>query len=403
MTTETKQQVEKQNIFVSCRFRPINAQEIHDEKNNNIKDNKYAIEISSNQKDVTIQRGLNNNSSHNDVSTLKFSFDHILSQNSTQQQTFDTIGKPLIDHVCQGYNGTIFAYGRTGSGKSFTMFGDANYSNLDDIGIIPRSIDYLFEKLEINSKPFQINISVIECDKHETLQDLLNNNNNNKNNKLEIYLSSTQLYVKNIIEQECKTCIDAISCIIEALKNRHIKTKQFINKNKNGSHMIVTLTIKQKIENINSKLRFVDLAGSELLDKSKATGKSNQGLLALSQVIIALAQSKKFIPYQSSKLTKLLSDSLGGNSKTHLIVTCSTHISCKKDTIATLRFAQKAKQVKNLNNKNKKKTILQLEKQVIELQIEMESIKQEDNNNNNNEEKMRLLIEENNKLKIENE
>ena len=216
--SESKQ--DDQSIFVSCRFRPINDTERHDEKAHDTQDDKYTIQISSNHKDVTIQRDLQNKSTKNDISTLKFSFDNILPPTSTQLQTFDTIGKPLINNVLDGYNATILTFGRTGSGKSYTMFGDANYSNLDEIGLIPRSLDYLFESLE-NKKTissFNVTISIIEI-YQEQLIDLLDINSNKK---LEIFLSSKQLYIKNMLQKECKTCIDAIGAIIQALKHRHL-------------------------------------------------------------------------------------------------------------------------------------------------------------------------------------
>lgn len=272
--------------------------------------------------------------------------------------------------ILKGYNGTIFAYGQTGSGKTYTMFGDESRQDEDQLGIIPRSCALLFNKLEEQKDvvEYSLKCSFLEIYKEE-IQDLLTPNSSLK---LKIRESPAKgVWVEGLSQTSVISAQDVMECIRLGEKSRKIAST-LMNQISSRSHSLFILTLVQKLQDGTTKsgsLNLVDLAGSERVNKTGATGetleeakKINHSLSALGNCMMALTKAKRgHVPYRDSKLTFLLRESLGGNSKTTLLIACSPHVSNEEETLSTLRFGHRAKSIKNSVKINQHKSLEELE------------------------------------------
>ena len=358
-------ETEEENISVIVRIKP--------EENNiplssiKIKDNIITIMSSKKEKN--------------------YLFDYI-GKNSTQNDIFEHCGKSICDHALKGYNCTIFAYGQTGSGKTYTLLGknitdifekrgaivssdadilmnenNVNYANNfeydkndDKIGLVSRILYYLFKNSrdKKGDNEFTFKMSYMEI-YMKTIVDLLNPDNENL--KEEPNDNSSILILKNLHKLVINSPNEAINYIINGNRLRH--TAQTLKNIKSSrSHAIITIYIENSssLENKRKKSFFhiIDLAGSEsqkkagvIGDRLKEAGANNISLLDLGRVIRAIINNVKHIPYRDSILTRILKDSIGGNSKTTIIATISQLESNLGETINTLEFAQDAKKIKN--------------------------------------------------------
>ncbi|KAI4991367.1 hypothetical protein ZWY2020_039738 [Hordeum vulgare] len=328
------------------------------------------------------------------IGTHSFTFDHVYGSSGTPSAAmFDECVAPLVEGLFQGYNATVLAYGQTGSGKTYTM-GTA-CKEATHVGIIPRAMVALFDKIDKlkNQVDFQLRVSFIEILKEE-VRDLLDpatvaagkvENGNGHAGKLTVpgkppvqiregsngvitLSGSTEVHVTT--QKEMTTCLEQGS-LSRATGSTNM------NNQSSRSHAIFTITLEQMrkadpimgsdgmpIEEMNddylcAKLHLVDLAGSE---RAKRTGSDglrfkegvhiNRGLLALGNVISALGDEKKrkegaHVPYRDSKLTRLLQDSLGGNSKTVMIACISPADINAEETLNTLKYANRARNIQN--------------------------------------------------------
>uniref|UniRef100_A0A914QUL8 Kinesin-like protein n=1 Tax=Panagrolaimus davidi TaxID=227884 RepID=A0A914QUL8_9BILA len=282
----------------------------------------------------------------------QFNMDKVFEQNATQEEIFGYV-QPLIATVINGIHGTIFAYGQTGSGKTHTMIGsDENH------GIIPRAIEMIFialnEESEKRNDNFKFKISCtalqIYCEK---TYDLLNGNE-----KIEIPISDIFKNAKEVEVKSSDECMEILKCGLEQRK----VSGTSMNETSSRSHAILTLTLKteyfkenKKHERI-SRLNMVDLAGSESRKHTNnnktqnfEASNINKSLLTLGKVIreIINPTQNQVISYRSSKLTMILRDSLGGNSKTTVIVNIHSNSKHATETSSTLDFAVNVKNVKN--------------------------------------------------------
>jgi kinesin family protein 5 len=354
----------KENIKVVVRFRPLNTRE----KKMSQKDRLITINTVKNT--ITLE-------SH------QFAFDSVFDENVTQQIMFDRIAKNAIDWVADGYNSTIFAYGPTSSGKTYCMFGEEKEKR----GIIPRACDLLFHRINDDEKVVQATVkcSFLEIYR-ENVRDLLVSKKNEYIPSLRLRQHrSNGIYVQGLTEKFVYNPQDILNTIEEGAKSRSVSATA-LNSVSSRSHAVLTLTICQSIVDgteITSKLHLIDLAGSENVGKSEVVGitlleaqQINKSLSCLGNVIYALTEKgREHVPYRDSKLTYLLQDSLGGNSKTILIATASPHSSVFSETLNTLKFAQRTKEIKNIPTVNKNqsnshllKTIEALNAQIEELQ-----------------------------------
>lgn len=311
-----------------------------------------------------------------------FYFDNVYDSKTKQETVFNETALPIIESVMQGYNGTIFAYGQTGTGKTHTMEGTG-----DDIGIIPRSFSKIFEMIKQKSKntSYLVRVSYLEI-YLEKIRDLLNKTK--ELNYLEIREHSEKgFYVEDLKEFVVKSPNEMEELQIRGREIRVVAGHD-MNERSSRSHSIFTITIDNQYiddtgkEHIKTgKLNLVDLAGSERQGKTNATGEVlnqaihiNQSLSTLGNVVSALVSGKGHVPYRDSKLTKLLSDSLGGNSKTVMIANIGPANTNYDETVTTLRYADRAKQIKNapkINEDPKDAMIRQYQEELNRLKDEL--------------------------------
>jgi kinesin family protein 3/17 len=282
----------------------------------------------------------------------EFSFDSVFGPETSQESIYQITASDIVESVIKGFNGTIFAYGQTGAGKTYTMTGGSGAK----AGIIPRVFTHLFEAIETNSKDnlkFLIQISFMEI-YNEEIRDLLGAS---KNVQLQERPGGS-VVVKGVSTIAVKSPSDMISYLASGLKNRATGST-LMNSESSRSHSIFVIVVESSDPQGRvkmGKLNLVDLAGSERQSKTGAVGdtlkeaaKINLSLSALGNVISALVEGSKsgFVPYRDSKLTRLLQDSLGGNTKTVLISNIGPAGSNYEESLSTLRFSARAKKIKN--------------------------------------------------------
>lgn len=296
---------------------------------------------------------------NDDCEYKQFTFDSVFDWNSSQEDLYMKMVHPLIESVLNGFNATIFAYGQTGTGKTYTMEGvrDDKLPSVDqkNRGIIPRTFEQIFETIEqSNNKQYLVFSSYLEIYQEE-VRDLLEAKPKGKVELRED--KNVGVYVNNLNKYICKNVQEILKVMQEGNKNRTIGATD-MNEHSSRSHAILTVTveIKSSTERISvGKLNLVDLAGSERQSKSGATGqrlkeagKINLSLSTLGNVIHALVEeNSSHIPYRDSKLTRLLQDSLGGNSKTLMIANIGPASYNWDETLTTLRYANRAKNIHN--------------------------------------------------------
>ena len=253
-----------------------------------------------------------------------------------------------------GFNGTVLAYGQTSAGKSWTMEGPSIWDTASQ-GIIPRSIDRVFDNIAKAdmSISFEVSVSYYEiyCEK---LRDLLNPHQDNMKMR---ETKNNGFVIQEVTETFC-TDKESILRVLEMGKTNRASAPTLMNAESSRSHSILSINVKQKNEASgrikNGRLFLVDLAGSEKVNKTGATGMRleeakniNSSLTTLGMVINALCDGSSHIPYRDSKLTRLLMESLGGNSRTTLIICCAPEQRHLPETLSTLRFGERAKKIQN--------------------------------------------------------
>nr|XP_057944924.1 kinesin-like protein kif7 isoform X2 [Doryrhamphus excisus] len=327
-----------------------------------------------------------------------FLCDFLLEETCCQEEVYSVSVQPLIDYFFQGFNATVFAYGQTGSGKTYTI-GEANISSFRDEeqGIIPRAVADVFKLLDENDlTEFSVRVSYLEVYKEE-FKDLL-----------EVETASKDIHIRedkgNIVLCGVKECevegLDEVLSLLESGNTaRHTGATQ-MNPNSSRSHTIFTLYMDQRrgssrlygnaastgSQILSSKFHFVDLAGSERILRTGNTGERlkesiqiNSGLLALGNVIGALGDPKRkgsHIPYRDSKITRILKDSLGGNSKTLMIACVSPSSSDFDESLNTLNYATRARNIQNratVNCKREPDRVEGLEQQIKALRRALEN------------------------------
>jgi len=327
-------------IRVVIRCRPLAENEMKDGR-------EVAVKMKKEQGEVQVHKP------GEDVPKI-FTFDSVYDWNSEQETIFLETAYPIIDNVLHGYNGTIFAYGQTGTGKTFTITGVPKDKRLR--GIMPRSFESIFKQIECDSsREYLVRASYLEIYQEE-IRDLLSKNGSKK---LELKDKDTGVYVKDLSTFVVKTPADLMDVFAEGNINRHVGATN-MNEQSSRSHSVFTITIEtsQVGEDGKShikvgKLNIVDLAGSERQAKTGATGerlkeatKINLSLSTLCHVISSLVDPKcTYVPYRDSKLTRILQDSLGGNTKTVMIANMGPADYNCDETISTLRYANRAKNI----------------------------------------------------------
>ena len=326
-----------------------------------------------------------------------YAFDHIFDMDSTQDDVYKIAAVPAVESLMSGYNSTIFAYGQTGTGKTYTMEGFSYKNSSPKKGLIPRAIENIFKYIENNSNSdttFIIRVSYLQI-YNESIDDLL------KSEKKHLSIRESQkkgIYVEGLSEWAVCSPND-IYALLERGAQSRTKAQTKMNDVSSRSHAVFTIILEQ-MKNVkgkkqfkNGKLNMVDLAGSERVKLSGASGKHldesrriNKSLSALGNVINALTDPKtKHIPYRDSKLTRLLQNSLGGNCKTSMIAMISPYDGSFNESISTLNFAKRAKSIRikaNINEElNQNALISQYENELNRLRKELEEKNRIINNN----------------------
>ena len=289
-------------------------------------------------------------------------FDYVFSPLSTQEKIFNFTTKFLIDNVINGYNASVFAYGATGAGKTYTMSGCE-----ENPGLMPLTLKELFKKIKIHkNREYLIKLWYIEI-YNENIRDLLVNNKNN-NEYLELRESPDKgIIINNVTEIITNSSKDILNLLKKGNRNRTTEETDS-NESSSRSHAIFQINISYIEKNNNDiinneikygKLNLIDLAGSERASVKKNKGMRlfeganiNRSLLTLGNCINALYDKSEkgknvYVPYRDSKLTRLLKDSLGGNSTTVMIANISPFIYNFDDTYNTLKYAKRERCIKN--------------------------------------------------------
>ncbi|KAM7105070.1 kinesin heavy chain isoform 1-T4 [Molossus nigricans] len=322
------------SIKVMCRFRPLNEAEI-------LRGDKFIPKFKGDET-VVIGQG------------KPYVFDRVLPPSTTQEQVYSACAKQIVKDVLEGYNGTIFAYGQTSSGKTHTMEGKLHDPQL--MGIIPRIAHDIFDHIYSMDENLEFHIKVSYFEIYlDKIRDLLDVSKTN----LAVHEDKNRVpYVKGCTERFVSSPEEVMDVIDEGKANRHVAVTN-MNEHSSRSHSIFLINIKQENveteKKLSGKLYLVDLAGSEKVSKTGAEGavldeakNINKSLSALGNVISALAEgTKTHVPYRDSKMTRILQDSLGGNCRTTIVICCSPSVFNEAETKSTLMFGQRAKTIKN--------------------------------------------------------
>ncbi|XP_068611578.1 kinesin-like protein KIF21A [Brachionichthys hirsutus] len=351
-----------------------------------------------------------------------FTYDHVLDMDAQQESIYSHCTESLIEGCFEGYNATIFAYGQTGSGKTYTMGTgfDVNIGE-DELGIVPRAVNHLFRGIEQRQQAateqgrpvpeFKINAQFLELYNEEVL-DLFDSTRDadarKQRSSIKIHEDANGgIYTVGVATRTVTSAAEMIQCLKTGALSRTTASTQ-MNAQSSRSHAIFTIHLCQvrvcspdnndnatdnrlansseinEFETLTAKFHFVDLAGSERLKRTGATGDRakegisiNCGLLALGNVISALGDRSKrstHVPYRDSKLTRLLQDSLGGNSQTVMIACISPSDRDFMETLNTLKYANRARNIKNkvvVNQDRASQQISALRTELARLQMEL--------------------------------
>ncbi|VAI27870.1 hypothetical protein VPH35_088464 [Triticum aestivum] len=329
----------------------------------------------------------------------RFTFDHVACEGVNQEVLFRVAGLPMVENCMAGYNSCVFAYGQTGSGKTYTMLGeisDLEVRPSPERGMTPRIFEFLFariraeeesrrdEKLKYNCKCSFLEIY------NEQITDLLDPSSTNLALREDI---RNGVYVENLTELEVGCVNDIIKLLMQGSMNRKVAATN-MNRESSRSHSVFTCIIESTWEKDSTtnlrfaRLNLVDLAGSERQRTSGAEGERlkeaaniNKSLSTLGLVIMSLVDltngKQRHVPYRDSRLTFLLQDSLGGNSKTMIIANVSPSLCSGNETLSTLKFAQRARLIQNnaVVNEDASGDVLALQHQIRLLKEELAVLK----------------------------
>ncbi len=353
------------NVKVYCRIRPENEKE----KQSGMKTcitptSENSVKIITEAVGVDTGKDSSKNKSEN---FQTFTYDSVFPPETEQEKIFNIVAKPLINSALEGINGTLFCYGQTASGKTYTMEGIHNDPKI--MGVIPRMMQYIFILIEKANSEIEYSV---KCQYYqiynEKIQDLLDI----RKKDLSIREDKNKgIWVEDCTEIYVSSQEEMYAVFKEGSNNRTVSATN-MNKGSSRSHSLFVVTIFQRNTITGSsktgRIYFVDLAGSEKMSKTgiesgkglKEAQNINKSLMTLGMVINSLTEGAKHIPYRDSKLTRVLQESLGGNSMTNLVITVSPNFLNQSETLSTLRFGQRAKLIKNKVVANTQQSVKEL-------------------------------------------
>ncbi|KAG2630397.1 hypothetical protein PVAP13_3KG486900 [Panicum virgatum] len=331
----------------------------------------------------------------------RFTFDHVACETVDQEVLFRVAGLPMVENCMAGYNSCVFAYGQTGSGKTYTMLGeitDLEVRPSPDRGMTPRIFEFLFARIRAEEESrrdeklkYSCKCSFLEI-YNEQITDLLDPSSSNLQLREDI---RKEVYVENLTEFEVGCVSDIIKLLMQGSANRKVAATN-MNRESSRSHSVFTCIIESRWEKDSAsnlryaRLNLVDLAGSERQRTSGAEGERlkeaaniNKSLSTLGLVIMNLVDlahgKQRHVPYRDSRLTFLLQDSLGGNSKTMIIANVSPSVCSANETLSTLKFAQRARLIQNnaVVNEDASGDVLALQHQIRLLKEELAVLKRQ--------------------------
>ncbi|KAK2400965.1 kinesin protein KIN-5D [Trifolium repens] len=357
------------NVQVLLRCRPFSEDELRTNAPQVVTCNDYNREVSVSQ---------NVAGKHFD---RVFTFDKVFGPSAKQKDLYDQAVIPIVNEVLEGFNCTIFAYGQTGTGKTYTMEGDSKKTKSGpngelpaEAGVIPRAVKQIFDTLEGQNAEYSVKVTFLEL-YNEEITDLLAPEEISKvsleekvKKQLPLMEDGKGGVLVRGLEEEIVTSANEIFTLLERGSAKRRTAETLLNKQSSRSHSLFSITIHIKESTPEGeelikcgKLNLVDLAGSENISRSGAregrareAGEINKSLLTLGRVISALVEHLGHIPYRDSKLTRLLRDSLGGRTKTCIIATVSPAVHCLEETLSTLDYAHRAKNIRNKPEVNQK-------------------------------------------------
>ncbi|XP_050213876.1 kinesin-like protein KIN-5B [Mercurialis annua] len=325
-----------------------------------------------------------------------FNFDKVFGPKAQQRSIYDQAIVPIVNEVLDGFNCTVFAYGQTGTGKTYTMEGGMRNKGGDlpaEAGVIPRAVRQIFDTLEAQNADYSMKVTFLEL-YNEEITDLLAPEDNARSTEdrqrkpISLMEDGKGCVVVRGLEEEAVYSANEIYTLLERGSAKRRTADTLLNKHSSRSHSVFSITVHIKEATIGDeelikcgKLNLVDLAGSENISRSGAregrareAGEINKSLLTLGRVINALVEHSTHIPYRDSKLTRLLRDSLGGKTKTCIIATISPSVHSLEETLSTLDYAYRAKNIKNKPEANQKMSKAVLLK---DLYLEIERMKED--------------------------
>mmetsp|Transcript_34136 Transcript_34136/g.59579 ORF Transcript_34136/g.59579 Transcript_34136/m.59579 type:complete len:756 (+) Transcript_34136:21-2288(+) len=364
----------KENVKVAVRCRPLSKDEIREQ-------HLCIVEVQESAGTLFVR----NPKSDISEPPKNFTFDHVFGPTSIQENVYVATACPIVQSVLEGYNGTIFAYGQTGTGKTFTMAGETDPYELR--GITPRAFEQIFYGVEqASATQYLIRASYLEI-YNEQIRDLLAKNPKNKLDLKEH--PDSGVYVKDLTSMVVKQVEEMKEVMRLGARNRSVGETE-MNQESSRSHSIFIITVESSDTDAEGiahyragKLNLVDLAGSERQSKTGSTGDRfkeatniNKSLLALGNVISSLVDGQSsHVPYRDSKLTRLLQESLGGNSKTVMIANLGPADWNYDETISTLRYANRAKNIKckpKINEDPKDALLREYQEEIARLKAQLE-------------------------------
>ncbi|PRQ43350.1 putative plus-end-directed kinesin ATPase [Rosa chinensis] len=370
------------NVQVVLRCRPLSDEEqkSHVQK---------VVSCNETKREVTVLHSLNNK-----PIDKVFTFDKVFGPKAQQKSIYEQAISPIVNEVLDGFNCTVFAYGQTGTGKTYTMEGGMRKKNGNlpaEAGVIPRAVHQIFDTLEAQNADYSLRVTFLEL-YNEEITDLLAPEDHSRTSEdrqkkpISLMEDGKGCVIVRGLEEEPVYTVNEIYTLLErgAAKRRTADT--LLNKRSSRSHSVFSITVHIKEATVGDeelikcgKLNLVDLAGSETYlvqvhARAREAGEINKSLLTLGRVINALVEHSTHIPYRDSKLTRLLRESLGGKTKTCIIATISPCFHFVDETLSTLDYAHRAKNIKNRPEANQKmsKTVL-----LKDLYIEIERMKED--------------------------
>ncbi|CAM0872560.1 unnamed protein product [Alopecurus aequalis] len=374
----------EENVQVVLRCRPLSEEE----QKANIQS---AVSCNDMKREVTVLNSLFKQADKT------FTFDKVFGPKSQQRVIYDHAVAPIVDDVLEGYNCTVFAFGQTGTGKTYTMEGEI-MQQMGELpataGVMPRAVHHIFDILEGKKSDYTMKVTFLEL-YNEELTDLLASEDQSrfpedrqKRSTISLMEDGKGGAVIRGLEEIVVYSPGEIYRLLEQGSARRRTADTALNKQSSRSHSVFSIYIHVKATTIGNqelikcgRLNLVDLAGSESIARSGAkevrareAGELNKSLLTLGRVITALVEHSVHVPYRDSKLTRLLRESLGGKAKTCIIATVTPAVHCLEETLVTLDYAYRAKSIRNKPEVNQKicKSVM-----LKDLYQEMEKMKQD--------------------------